>query len=263
MRSTMLRSFVRWTAAFGAAVVVALFVGVVAACPPPPPVEEPDAGFPDAGTVAAAGDECFSATTGITNACDLGLVCATLLNAADGTFACAAPAQLGEECFFNNLDEAAGDAPEDGCANGLACGGRDVCVPRGGLDAPCASPVDCESLACGSLADGSSGVCVVNECIGGCPQGSSCQQRGACGLFCAVSPVEGEACFVDGADACSPLRTPCAVPLECFVGNATNTTCGTPGGNNAQCNLETIDDGCALEFSCDADGRCSERNEEP
>lgn len=228
-----------------------------AACPPPPPVEDPDAGFPDAGTVIAAGDECFSPTT--LNACEGGLECNTLLSAGEGTFACVEPGAAGAPCFFDN-DEVEQGPPDDGCDNGLTCGGEDTCVRVGALGAACASPTDCESLNCGSLPDGTGAVCVVNECVEGCAAGTVCQQSGACGLRCVPAPLEGQACVVAGGDACSPVRSLCEAPLECFVGDANNTFCGVPGGQGADCNLTTQDDGCFFELRCDSTGECVDRD---
>ena len=239
------------------ALAVAALLGALAACPPPPPVEEPDAGFPDAGTVIAAGDECLSPTT--TNACEPGLECNTLLNAGDGTFACVAPAAAGEACFFNN-DEVELGPSDDGCTNGLVCGGEDTCVRVGAIGAACASPTDCETLNCGTLADGTGPVCVINECLDGCPGGTVCQQSGTCGLRCVTAPREGEPCVVAGADACSPVRSICEAPLECFVGDANNTFCGVPRGEGSGCNLTTQDDGCFFELRCDSTGECVDRD---
>jgi hypothetical protein len=240
----------------GVALAAALF-SFIAACPPPPPVEEPDAGFPDAGTVIAAGDECLSPTT--INACEAGLECNTLLSAAEGTFACVQPAASGEPCFFNN-DEVERAPTDDGCINGLTCGGEDTCVRVGAVGAACESPTDCETLNCGTLADGTGPVCVVNECLDGCPAGTVCQQSGSCGLRCVTAPKEDEPCVVAGADACSPVRSICEAPLECFVGDANSTFCGVPGGEGSGCNLTTLDDGCTLEFRCDSTGECVDRD---
>ena len=231
-------------------------LALLAGCPEPPVEDPPDAGFVDAGTLGVAGDECFSPTT--SDACESGLECAALVDAAAGTFACVSPVGLGAACFFNN-DEVEVGPPQDGCESGLACGGDDTCVRAGVIGAPCASPTDCESGNCGSLVDGTGDVCVINECAGGCPVGTVCRQAGRCGLTCVAPPGDGETCFVNGADACSPFRTTCAAPLECFRGDANNTTCGEPGDENSSCSLDTLDDGCQLEFRCDSTGTCVER----
>lgn len=231
-------------------------LALLAGCPPPPATEEPDAGFADAGTIGAAGDECFSPT--ISNDCESGLECAALLDAVAGTFACVAPATQGGACFFNN-NEVDNGPPDDGCGAGLACGGNDACVQPGVLGAPCQSPTDCESLNCGSLADGTGDVCVINECAGGCPLGTVCQQAGRCGSTCVAPPGAGQPCVVTSDGVCSPVRSSCAAPLECFRGDAANTTCDTPGDEDSACSLETQDDGCTAAFKCDGTGRCVER----
>jgi hypothetical protein len=236
---------------------LAISVTLLAACPPPPPVEEADAGLPDAGTVIAAGEECFSPTT--SNECGTGLECAAVVDVAAGTFACVAPALAGAACFFNNDEVEA--PPEDGCASGLACGGQDICVRAGAIDAPCESPTECDTLNCGLLVDGSGDVCVVNECAGGCEAGTVCQQAGRCGLTCVAPAGQGVPCVVSGDDACSPRRLGCAAGLECFRGDAANATCDAPGGGGSRCNNNgTPDDGCQAEFQCDGDGVCVRRD---
>ena len=228
----------------------ALLVGVVAAsgCPPPP-VPVVDAGSePDAGVLGVAGDACFSSTS--SNDCALGLECALLQDVDAGVFACAAPAAQGADCFFNH-NHSEPDPPDDGCAAGLQCGGEGKCVLAGELFAPCASPVDCASLNCGSLTDGSGNVCVVNECAGGCPGGKVCKQAGACGLTCVEPSASGQPCLQPGTDVCSPVTTGCADGLECFQGDpASGVNCGVPGDEGSGCNLLTPQDGCQTGLNC-------------
>ncbi len=220
-----------------------------AGCPPP---EEPPPPPPaDAGPQgpAQAGETCRSDI--VSRACDSGLECAAASTEGAGAFACVAPSALGGPCIFPTVDGP--NPPDDGCAAGLACSSDATCVTAGTLGAACTSPTDCASVNCGTLADRSGHVCVVNECINGCGAGESCRQAGQCGLTCVAAPVRGEPCFTPGDDACAPVRVNCGSGFECFVGDlTTGVSCGAPGDEGSRCNTSTPDDGCQQGFRCQA-----------
>lgn len=241
-----------------------LAVVVAAACPKPPPPPHDAGPPPDSGVPGDVGAFCLGFAKA--NECQTGLECNTAIDAGpddggnllpDGggvgaEFACVTAGDVDAGCFF--VHDADPVKPiDDGCKNGLVCGAAGSCALAGVLGAPCTSPAQCESSNCGRLADNSAAVCVTNDCINpGCATGSVCQQQGECGLVCTAPANDGEACFTNGTDACSPVNTPCADGLECFQGDPANVvTCGVPGGDNSPCNTLTPQDGCKSDHHCD------------